>query len=275
MTHITITLILSVFACYVLTLSQIDMQLKAPATEPVHETLAYISDEQNVQKSDVNNKHDDIAKQDTHTISKPFYYEKNSGQRTPLEKLRRHCQTATVHPGAPLHQSIQKYAKQFKQAKSEKIWVNKPEVKSQLDYIINQLEKRDLPGELALIPMIESNFKTQARSHRGAVGLWQFMPKTGRAFGLNCSAKNDARKDVKASTRAALDYLEYLHKRFNKDWMLALAAYNAGEGTVKRAISRNKRQGKGTSFWSLKLPYETTQYVPKILGLMQYVKQLN
>lgn len=195
-------------------------------------------------------------------------------QKEPLKKLQHHCHRATLHRDVSSHPTVQKYVRQFKQEKSEKIWETKPEVKSHLNYILGQLENRDLPGELALVPMIESKFKTEAKSHRGAVGLWQFMPKTGRAFGLKCNAKYDGRKDVKASTNAALNYLEYLHKKFNRDWMLALAAYNAGEGTVQRAMNRNKRQGKSTSFWSLKLPYETTQYVPKLLGLVQYIKQL-
>lgn len=258
------------------------MMLAGP-TGPVHQPAdkSVVCSENRVKTEAKNETNQDIS--NTNDGVKEVKNEKNNiktpsggqlNKQETLIKLREHCLSASVHPGVN-NAVIQKYVKHFKQSKCEKTWVNKPEVKLQLDYILTQLEKRDLPGELALIPMIESNFKKEARSHKGAVGLWQFMPKTGRALGLNCNAKNDARKDVKASTNAALDYLEYLHKRFNKDWMLALAAYNAGEGTVARAISRNKRQGKAVSFWSLKLPYETTQYVPKILGVIQYVKQLN
>jgi membrane-bound lytic murein transglycosylase D len=191
-----------------------------------------------------------------------------------IAKLQDACEMNAFPQGVQHNKDVQKYLRQFKQQKSEKN-LNTAEVKANLNYIVTQVEKRDLPGSLALIPMVESNFKIHAKSHRGAVGLWQFMPGTGRALGLKCHAGYDGRKDVKASTHAALNYLEYLHKRFNKDWMLALAAYNAGEGTVERAMRRNRRAGKGTSFWALQLPVETKQYVPKIIGLTHYIKQLN
>ena len=191
-----------------------------------------------------------------------------------LAKLSAHCHRSEMNEGLN-NKNVQKYVRQFRQAKSEKLLVKTSETRSNVDYIVTQVEKRNLPGVLALVPMVESNFKTHARSHCGAVGLWQFMPRTGRAFGLKNRPGYDGRHDVKASTHAALNYLEYLHKKFKGDWMLALAAYNAGEGTVSRAMKRNRLQGKSTSFWSLKLPRETTQYVPKLLGLLQYMKQLD
>ncbi len=133
-------------------------------------------------------------------------------------------------------------------------------------YITEEIKKRQLPGELAFLPLIESNFQQNAVSHRGAEGLWQFMPETGRQYGLKGSKD---RRDVKASTEAALTYLEYLHQKFNQDWMLALAAYNAGEGTVSRAIEGNRRAGKPANFWALKLPKETREYVPKFLEVLR------
>lgn len=140
-----------------------------------------------------------------------------------------------------------------------------------LYYIVEEIEKRKLPGELALLPMIESAFEPQANSPKGAAGIWQFMPKTGRYYGLKQDKWYDGRRDIAASTSAALDYLEILHKQFDNNWMLALAAYNSGEGRVRNAIKRNAKAGKSTSFWSLELPEETKNYVPKLLALAEVV----
>lgn len=142
------------------------------------------------------------------------------------------------------------------------------------NYISEQVQKRNLPPEIALLPMLESNYKIHAVSNKGAAGLWQFMPATGKQFGLKQDGTVDERKDVKASTDAALTYLQYLHKKFNKNWELALAAYNAGEGTVQRAQERNKKAGKATGFYSLKLPAETQAYVPKFLAMKQDMYKL-
>lgn len=138
-------------------------------------------------------------------------------------------------------------------------------------YIIDQVEKRDMPGEIALLPMIESAFEPQATSHAAAAGLWQFIPSTGKHFGLKQDKYYDGRRDVTASTKAALDYLELLHKQFDNNWMLALAAYNAGEGTIQKAIKKNIRKGKATKFWDLDLPKETKEYVPKLMALAEVV----
>jgi len=141
-----------------------------------------------------------------------------------------------------------------------------------LFYIVEQLEARNMPGELALLPMLESAFEPRATSNKGAAGLWQFIPGTGRSFGLKQDVWYDGRRDITASTRAALDYLTLLHKQFNHNWMLALAAYNAGEGRVQKAIDRNKQAGKPTTFWYLDLPKETREYVPKLLALAKVVE---
>jgi membrane-bound lytic murein transglycosylase D len=132
--------------------------------------------------------------------------------------------------------------------------------------IANELEARDLPGELALLPIVESAYDPFAYSHGRASGTWQFLSATARDHGLTINEFYDGRRDVWAATRAALDYLEYLHSRFD-DWNLALAAYNAGQGRVQRAINRNSSNGRPVDWESLALPRETRAYVPKLNGL--------
>lgn len=136
-------------------------------------------------------------------------------------------------------------------------------------YVLGEIKKRNLPGELALLPIVESAYDPFAYSHGRASGMWQFIPGTGKAYGLKQNWWYDGRRDVVASTNAALDYLESLHRRFDGDWLHALAAYNSGGGTVNRAIRKNKKLGRSTDFWSLKLPKETQAYVPKLLALSQ------
>ena len=138
-------------------------------------------------------------------------------------------------------------------------------------YIHRELQQRDMPAEIALLPIVESAYDPFAYSHGRAAGLWQFIPATGRRFGLKQDWWYDGRRDVIDSTRAALDYLQYLHKRFQGDWLLALAAYNSGEGTVNSAVRRNRKSGKPTGFWDLKLPRETRAYVPKLIALGQLI----
>lgn len=138
-------------------------------------------------------------------------------------------------------------------------------------YIVESLEERKMPLELALLPMIESAYDPLAYSRSHASGLWQFIPSTGRHFKLKQSHWYDARRDIMASTQAALDYLQYLNNMFDGDWMLALAAYNAGEGTVGRAIKRNIERGLPTDYWNLNLPEETQGYVPKLLAVSQLI----
>lgn len=140
-----------------------------------------------------------------------------------------------------------------------------------LHYIVSEIDKRDMPMELALLPIIESAFDPFAYSHGRASGIWQFIPNTGKSFGLRQDWWYDGRRDITASTDAALDYLERLTKRFDNDYLLALAAYNAGGGNVNKAIRRNKKAGKPTDFWSLKLPKETQAYVPQLLALSRVI----
>lgn len=181
--------------------------------------------------------------------------------------------TKGSHPALNKNTRVQKYVKQYHN--------NAPAVQRlakaspYLYYIVGELEKRNMPGELALLPMLESNYEPRATSPTGAAGLWQFVKGTGRKFGLKQDGWYDGRRDIRASTHAALNYLQVLHQKFNGNWMLALAAYNAGEGAVQRAISRNKRAGKPLNYWSLSLPKETLAYVPKFLALVEVVENPN
>jgi membrane-bound lytic murein transglycosylase D len=138
-------------------------------------------------------------------------------------------------------------------------------------YIVDQLEQRKMPRELALLPVIESAFDPYAYSRARASGLWQFIPGTGSRFGVKQDWWYDGRRDVIESTRAALDYLQALHDEFNGDWLLAIAGYNCGELAVQRAIDRNTAHGLPTDFWHLKLPRETRAYVPKLLAMKRLV----
>lgn len=133
--------------------------------------------------------------------------------------------------------------------------------------IVEEIEKQEMPLELALLPIVESAFDPFAYSHGRAAGMWQFIPGTGKRFGMKQTWWYDGRRDVLASTQGAIDYMNYLRDYFDGDWLHALAAYNSGEGRVKKAIRKNKAAGKPTDFWSLDLPRETRAYVPKLLAL--------
>ncbi|WP_151705481.1 transglycosylase SLT domain-containing protein [Nitrincola alkalilacustris] len=133
-------------------------------------------------------------------------------------------------------------------------------------YVLDQVLERGLPAELALLPMIESGYDPFAHSPGAAAGPWQFIPGTARHFGLTSNAWYDGRRDLIESTEAALTYLEQLHKQFEGDWLLALAAYNAGAGTVSRAIRHNREHNLPEDYWSLSLPAETMRHVPKLLA---------
>ncbi|MGM9428540.1 transglycosylase SLT domain-containing protein [Hydrogenophaga sp. MI9] len=139
-----------------------------------------------------------------------------------------------------------------------------------LFHIVEEIERRNMPMELALLPFIESAFNPQAVSSARAAGMWQFMPATGESFDLKQNVFRDDRRDVLASTRAALDYLEQLHTRFG-DWHLALAAYNWGQGNVNKAVTRNQAQGLPTSYTDLNMPQETRMYVPKLQAVKNLV----
>lgn len=141
-----------------------------------------------------------------------------------------------------------------------------------LHYIVEELAKRNMPLELALLPVVESAFEPYAYSRARAAGLWQFIPGTAQRFGLKQNWWYDGRRDVVESTRAALDYLQAMHDRFNGDWLLAIAGYNCGERNIDRAVEQNLAAGKPTDFWHLKLPAETRGYVPKLLAMRRLVK---
>ena len=139
-----------------------------------------------------------------------------------------------------------------------------------LYHIVEEIERRGMPTELALLPFIESAFNPQAVSSARASGMWQFMPRTGKDFDLKPNAFRDHRRDVLASTRAALDYLQRLYRMFG-DWHLALAAYNWGEGNVGKAINRNQRAGQPVAYTDLRMPAETRMYVPKLQAMKNLV----
>ncbi len=140
-----------------------------------------------------------------------------------------------------------------------------------LYHIVTELEARKMPLELALLPEVESAFEPFGYSRARASGLWQFIPATGVRFGLKQNWWYDGRRDLVESTRAALDYLQFLYTEFNGDWLLAIAAYNTGEVTVHRAVDENLRHNRPTDFWHLKLPRETRAYVPKLLAMRRII----
>ncbi|WP_445375518.1 murein transglycosylase D [Photorhabdus tasmaniensis] len=139
-------------------------------------------------------------------------------------------------------------------------------------WIVRQIKQRDMPMELVLVPIVESAFNPNATSRAKAAGLWQIVPDTGRNYGLTQDKWYDARRDVAASTTAALNLLQRLNKMFNGDWLLTIAAYNSGEGRVMRAMKENAAKGRPTDFWSLSLPRETARYVPKVLALSDVIR---
>ncbi len=136
-----------------------------------------------------------------------------------------------------------------------------------LHLILDEVEAKHIPGELALLPVVESAFVPNANSRVDASGLWQFMPATGRMFGLQQNSWYDGRRDVYASTKAATTYLKQLSETFDGDWLLALASYNWGKGNVKKSIERNEGRNMPTDYWSLNMPNETANYVPRLLAI--------
>ncbi len=148
-----------------------------------------------------------------------------------------------------------------------------PDISNRADYylyyIVEEVKRRDMPMEIALIPLVESSLNPFASGPAGAAGLWQIMPATGTHLGLERNSVYDGRKDLQDSTTVALDYLESLYEEFDEDWLLALAAYNSGAGTVTRAREANEAKGLDTDFWSLNLPGHTREYIPKVIALAQ------
>lgn len=137
--------------------------------------------------------------------------------------------------------------------------------------IVDELDRAGLPLDLALLPLVESAYNPNAKSERNAVGIWQFIPSTAEIFGLAVNENYDGRKDVVASTRAAVEYLKKLNKTFDGDWLLAMAAYNTGPGNVRSAIAKARAAGIDPNFWNLKLPSETRNYVPRILAAIRII----
>ena len=140
-----------------------------------------------------------------------------------------------------------------------------------LFYIVEEVQKRGMPMEIVLIPMVESTLDPFAASYSGAAGLWQIMPGTGKHMGLEQNSWYDGRQALRDSTEGALDHLQSMYEKFDEDWLLALAAYNAGGANISRAQRRNREKGLGTDYWSLNLPRQAYDYVPKIIALSQIV----
>ncbi len=140
-----------------------------------------------------------------------------------------------------------------------------------MPYILEQIEARGMPAEIAILPAIESAYRAEAVSRSNAVGMWQFIEATGTRFGLRRDWWMEGRRDLVHSTRAALDYLDFLSREFNGDWELAFAAYNAGEGTIRREVKRNAAAGKPTNYPNLKLRKETREYVPKLFAVRNII----
>ncbi|AXK40721.1 lytic transglycosylase [Crenobacter cavernae] len=175
-------------------------------------------------------------------------------------RVREGFQMTEVNPGL-----VERHERQFA-SKPEYFKRSLDRSRKYLFHIMNEVERRGMPTEIALLPVVESAFVATAQSPVGASGLWQFMPATGRHYGLEQTWWYDGRRDVVESTRAALDYLEYLNSLFG-DWSLALAAYNWGEGNVSRAIARAQAAGQVASYENLRMPAETRNYVPKLLAV--------
>ncbi|MEW5837495.1 MAG: LysM peptidoglycan-binding domain-containing protein [Pseudomonadota bacterium] len=157
----------------------------------------------------------------------------------------------------------------FYQSRTDQLHTITQRAEPYLFFVVEQLRERGMPLELALLPIVESSYKPEATSRSQAAGIWQFIPSTGTHYGLKQNWWYDGRRDIQASTNAALDYLQNLNRMFNGDWALSLAAYNAGEGTVSRAIQKAEAKGEPTDYWSLDLPEETRYYVPRLLALVR------
>jgi membrane-bound lytic murein transglycosylase D len=141
-----------------------------------------------------------------------------------------------------------------------------------LHLVVQEVEKAGLPIELALLPIIESAYYPFSYSHGTASGLWQFIPDTGKLYGLKQNYWVDERRSVIQSTRSAVKYLKNLHTLFKGDWLLALASYNSGPGRVQRAVAKNKAKGRKADFWNISLPKETKGYVPRLLAVAELIK---
>lgn len=171
----------------------------------------------------------------------------------------------------PDNQAIKDYRAKYE---SEALWVSKilSRASPYIGHVVEQLDSRFLPIELALLPAIESGYLPDVISAGNAAGIWQIVPITAREIGIERNQWYDGRTDISTSTTAAIDYLSYLNAEFNGDWLLTLAAYNAGPGRVRTAIKKNRKNDKPTDYWSLDLPRETKNYVPKFLALLDALR---
>lgn len=182
-----------------------------------------------------------------------------------LELRNRFSLQYSAGSDSKLHQFERLYASQkYFERLARRAWWFMP-------YVLDQVQKRGMPAEIALLPAVESAYRPDAVSHSNAVGMWQFIAATGRRFGLRQDSWMDGRRDMVESTRAALDYLEYLADKFDQNWELVFAAYNAGEGTIRREIRRNKKADKPFDLASLKLRRETREYVPRLFAIRNIV----
>jgi membrane-bound lytic murein transglycosylase D len=181
------------------------------------------------------------------------------------DRVRKHLMLTAYE-----HESIQAEVDKIKRSPGTLNFISK-RAEPFLFYVVDEIDRRGLPMDLAMVPMVESAFEPTAVSPKQAAGIWQFIPGTATNNGLRLVDGYDGRYDLYAATKAALKYLSHLQGLFGGDWLLALAAYNAGEGCVQRAIQANQKAGLGTSFWDLNLPAETKAYVPKVLALSRVI----
>jgi membrane-bound lytic murein transglycosylase D len=211
-------------------------------------------------------KHQVLSTSNLSSSPKSFIHEKNSHDDLWIRlkkglKLNKHFKHNELDNKKHWNQDHQKYINKISENSKPYIY-----------HIISKLEANNMPLELALLPAIESSFNPFSYSNQHASGLWQFIPPTAKSLNLKQDSWYDGRRDIIKSTKAAIDYLSYLYKRFDGDWLHAIAAYNGGEGTVRRAIIKNKSMNMPTDFWSLDLPIETESYVPRLLILSRIVE---
>ena len=186
---------------------------------------------------------------------------RHGGKGDHWETVRGNLQLADVS-----HELVDAQLGQFRQRPGAVDFLMK-RAEPYLPYLLEEINRHGLPADLVLVPMVESAFEPAALSPKQAAGIWQFIPSTGQQYGLRVDDDYDGRYDVHAATQAACKYLKHLNRLFKGDWMLAFAAYNAGEGAVQRAIEANRQAGGGGGFWELDLPAETEAYVVKIISL--------
>jgi len=201
-------------------------------------------------------------------------FESDEFKETPLSRTTWQFIQQSERLKIPDNKRIDSYRRQYDK---EALWITKILNRATpfVGHIVDALDERYLPVELALLPAIESGYQPDVESGQYAAGFWQFVPSTAAEIGIKRTVWFDGRADIRESTIAAVDYLSYLNAEFHGDWLLTLAAYNAGPGRVNAAIRKNKRRNKGTDFWSLELPPETLSYVPKFLALLAMVRDDN